>query len=674
MAFRHLFICFGLAMVCPAFAQTNGEALTYPGGPHYAALKFNQSAAWYSYLMLDVHQKYAIRKEELSKAAGSKDGMLRYLDNVRERLNEIVGELPERQALNARVVGKVNGNGFSVEKIVFESVPGRYVTAHLYLPENTVHPVPACIEMCGHGLNGKGNGSITAVRMALNGIAVMVVDPIAQGERLQLINDEGQTLIRGVTTEHTLLNPAFNLLGSSLAVQEFWDNSRAMDYLQSREEIDKDKIGAYGFSGGGTQAAYLMALDARVKVGCVGLFFSSRERTLELQGASDGCQQIPYEGQKRLEIADLVMLMAPKPVIVLDGKYDFVDHWGALNGFDEMQKCYAALGCPENVAQYYAEDGHALPLDVQVKLTEWFKKGLFEETTPDLFAEASVPVPDWKKEEMQCTVSGQVNLAYKDALSIMDEVSAKMRELSPERESFCQQDESVISRKMLDLLGLEDFQEEIEIVPTGRSSLRDFEEYRYQLNCKGQMPVACVIWVPLTVTENSLVEIHLHERGKAWFLDDLSKRDAVSNGNILVAADFRGVGELEDLYLYNYTKYWNKEYRAAAVGMHLGRPLMGQRVADLHTLLNFCQLHEKLQGHAITIVADGLYGPVVMHSAYLDQRIRSARLSNCVKTWESYLTNPMQRDMYSNVLYGALKYYDLQDLIRLCNGRVKVED
>lgn len=666
-----LVICLSLAMATSAVAQTFGEQPVYPGRPNYGALKFSQSSAYYSYLMLDVHRSNAVRNEEISKAFSSKKKMLHYIEDVKSRLRKITGELPQRTSLNSKVAGTVEGEGFKVEKIVFESLPGRYVTAHLYLPEDLTQPVPACIEMCGHGLAGKGSGSILAIRMAINGIAVMVVDPVAQGERLQLIDEKGHALTRGVTTEHTLLNPAFNLLGSSLAAQEYWDNSRAIDYLQSRADIDKDKIGAYGFSGGGTQASYLIGLDERVKVGCVGLFFSSRARTLELQGPSDGCQQIPNEGCERIEGADFALMMAPKPFIVLDGKYDFVDHWGALCGFEELKKCYTVLGYPERVAQYYAEDGHATPLDVQIRLVEWFKKWLVggDNRLQD------VHNVNWQGTDMLCTTTGQVNLEYDNAMSVMDETVNSMNRLAAQRAEFIREDKRVIRQKIRELLGIgKAFNDKIESLSTGRSSLREFEEYRYQLNCEGQMPVACVVWIPSTATADSPIEIHLHEQGKAWFFNDLIKRDAVSDGKILIAADFRGIGELEDPYIYNYTKYWNKEYRIAVTSMHIGRPLMGQRVADMNTLINFCSQDEKLKGHTVTVVADGVYGPVVMHSAVLDSRISRAVLSHCLKSWREYLENPLQRDMYSNVLFGVLNYYDLPDLLKLSEGRVRIAD
>nr|WP_320059114.1 acetylxylan esterase [uncultured Bacteroides sp.] len=671
MKLSRCLICVCLTMMLGCITQTAAGQSTYAGRPNYGALKFSQSSAYYSYLMLDLQKANALRDKELSEAVVSKKKMLHYISQVRDRLTRIVGERPERVSLNGRVTGVVWGEGFKVEKIVFESIPGRYVTAHLYLPEAASKPLPACIEMCGHGLAGKGNGSLSAVHMAVNGIAVMVVDPIAQGERLQLIDEKGHSLTRGVTTEHTLLNPAYNLLGSSLAVEEYWDNSRAVDYLLSRADIDKDKIGAYGFSGGGTQAAYLIALDQRIKVGCIGLFFSSRERTLELQGPSDGCQQIPYEGKERIEIADFALMMAPKPLIILDGKYDFVDHWGALRGFDELKKCYSVLGYPDKVAQYYAEDGHAMPPDVQIRLLEWFKKWL----TGEKSRLTNVPEDKWQGSNMLCTASGQVNLEYDNAQSTMNETLKEMERLTKQQMEFCQKDEETIRMKILELLGLDKgFNDNVEAIATGHSSLREVEEYRYQLNCAGQMPVACVVWIPSTATAHSTIEIHLHEQGKAWFLNDLSRRDAISNGTIIVAADFRGIGEMEDPYIYNYTKYWNKEYRVAATSMHIGRPVMGQRVADLRTLINFCSSDTKLKGRTITVEADGLYGPVVMHAAVLDRRINKATLSHCLKTWKSYLTNPLQRDMYSNVLYGVLKYYDLPDLLKLSEGRVCVVD
>ena len=303
----------------------------------FKALPWSQSTAYNSYLMRDVHRQFADRQSAIQQAFASPAGMQEYLEGCRERYKQIVGTFPEKGNLNAQVVGKVQGTGYHIEKIIFESKPGRYVTAHLYMPENTTVPVPATLELCGHGLNGKGPSSHAAMLMASNGIAVLVVDPIGQGERLQLIDREGKPLTRGATTEHTLLNAGFNLLGTSLAAQEYWDNHRALDYLLTRKDIDPEHIGVYGSSGGGTQTAYYIGLDPRVKVAAICSFFSTRERTMELQGPSDGCQHIPYEGREQLEVPDFALMMAPRPLLILSGKYDFVDLWGAQQGYADSR-------------------------------------------------------------------------------------------------------------------------------------------------------------------------------------------------------------------------------------------------------------------------------------------------------------------------------------------------
>lgn len=126
------------------------------------ALRFRQPLAFHQYLIRDLHQQMLERDHALSEALQKKKQTLQYIADARQRMMSIVGELPERGDLKAQVTGRVQGAGFHVEKIVFQSAPGRYVTAHLYLPDNSGGRIPACIEMCGHGLNGKGNGSMLA--------------------------------------------------------------------------------------------------------------------------------------------------------------------------------------------------------------------------------------------------------------------------------------------------------------------------------------------------------------------------------------------------------------------------------------------------------------------------------------------------------------------------------
>lgn len=665
-----------------ASAQAYNDLPIYPGRPNHGALKFSQSSAWFSYLMLNQHLRDDQRDAELRQALTSKQAMQSYIQSVQQKMQQLAGDFPARTNTEGRVVGTVEGPGFKVEKIIFKSRPGHYVTAHLYLPaEGKKHPV--CIEMCGHGLNGKGSGSGTAIQMARNGIAVLVTDPIGQGEMQQLIDENGKNKTRGVTTAHTLLAPMYNLLGSSLEAQMYWDNSRAIDYLSTRKDIDRKKVGCYGFSGGGTEASYLLALDSRIQAAAVGLFFSDRTRTLEIQGPSDGCQWIPGEGAMGINHADMALCMAPRPFLVLDGLFDFVDHYGALKGMNELQQAYAVLGASEKVDQYYCADGHACPPDAMEHLVGWMKRWLQQSNE-----QPKIETVQWRGQDMLCTQKGQVNLEFADAQNSMQDALAQYDALAQKRQTFVSQPLEKVQQGICEMLGLDASvlsQQPLPqtlpgsalaqaVVPSGRTHGKDYEEYRFQLNREGEMPVAVVVRIPDAATPQSPIELHLCEQGKAWFLNDMDKQDMTTNGNIIIAADVRGVGEMEDPYIYNLTKYWNREWRCAVVALHEGRSLVAQRVVDMHTLLDFCSNNELLKGHPIHAVGDGLYGPVLMHSAVLDSRLEKVVLTHTLKTWKDYLQNPMQHDMYTNVVQGVLQSYDLPDLVALSKGRVKIVD
>lgn len=121
----------------------------------------------------------------------------------------------------------------------------------------------------------------------------------------------------------------------------------------------------------------------------------------------------------------------------------------------------------------------------------------------------------------------------------------------------------------------------------------------------------------------------------------------------------------------NETKYWNNEYRNAMISMHAGRPAMGQRVTDIISLVDFARSDKMLKGRKVFITANGSYGPAAIHATFLDNRIESAEITRSIKSFNEYITNPMQRDVYTNVLYGVLKYYDLKDLAEL-SGRNRI--
>jgi hypothetical protein len=249
-------------------------------------------------------------------------------------------------------------------------------------------------------------------------------------------------------------------------------------------------------------------------------------------------------------------------------------------------------------------------------------------------------------------------------------------EYENQRNEFVRKGKTAVKDKVVELLGLTIPVEKIDAGQTGFAKLRNFDLIKFQITRSGQMPVPCVIVYPEGATKNSSVVIFLNEGGKNEFLaDEQTIGTYVNRNEIMVAADLRGYGETADPLSYNDTKYWNREYRNAMISMHIGKPVMGQRVLDIMSLVDFIRTNDLLKGHKINLVANGSYGPVAVHAAFLDDRIDRAEISGSVKSFSEYLKNPMQRDVYTNVLYGVLKYYDLKDLVDLAgNNRIKFLD
>lgn len=647
-------------MTVSAYSQNN-----------YNALSWSLNNAYNTYLMRTVHQQYADRDSELTKAFSSRETMIAYRDNCIKKYKSLIGDFPEETDLNAKVTGVKQYAGFRIERVIFESIPKRYVTADLYIPDGT-GPFPAALEVCGHGIGGKAPASQSAILFVLNKFAVLVVDPIGQGERIQFVDKNSQTLTRGSTTEHTLLNQGANLLGNSLAAYEFWDNHRAIDYLMTRPEIDKSKIGVYGSSGGGTQTSYIVGLDDRIKVASVCSYFTERERVLEVYGASDGCQHIPYEGREHLEIADFVLMMAPKPVLIMSGKFDFVDYWGATRAFAELKSAYTALGSPEKVSMFTVESGHGMPKPKREALVTWFKKWMTGDGTP-VVEKQEITI---QTQDLICTPTGQVITSFTDQISIPDYHLSLTDKYEDQRNEFVKKGRTAVRNKVIELLALSVPEEKIAAGQTGFSRMRNYDLIKFQITRPGQMPVPCIVISPENAGRNSSVVIYLNEGGKNEFLaNEQNIETFVNRDEILVIADLRGYGETNDPPSMNDTKYWNREYRNSMISMHIGKPIMGQRVLDIISLLDFAGTNELLKGHKIALVANGSYGPVAIHAAFLDDRIDRTEITRSVKSFTEYLQNPMQRDVYTNVLYGVLKYYDLKDLVSLAgNNRIRFLD
>jgi cephalosporin-C deacetylase-like acetyl esterase len=150
--------------------------------------------------------------------------------------------------------------------VIYESLPGFYVTANLYRP-NAPGRYPAVLMQSGHTQEGKPENQRVAANLAVKGFVVLCFDPIGQGEREQTFSRQVDLPLAGWSVpEHIIMDAQSQLIGQGLARYFVWDAMRSIDYLASRPEVDSAKIGAAGCSGGGALTTFIGGLDPRVKV------------------------------------------------------------------------------------------------------------------------------------------------------------------------------------------------------------------------------------------------------------------------------------------------------------------------------------------------------------------------------------------------------------------------
>ena len=208
---------------------------------------------------------------------------------LRSSVVAALGGLPERTPLQARTTGALSaGDGIRIEKVLFASQPGFWVSGNVYVPAASVAkpPYPALLVPCGHSENGKAakGYQYAGILGARAGFLTLVFDPVDQGER---VREAKYSNWRG----HNWGGALADRLGWSFARIRVWDAMRALDYLQERPDVDKEKLCVYGISGGGTATALVMSLDDRVKAAAPACYLSTIHDTFESRFPSDAEQE-----------------------------------------------------------------------------------------------------------------------------------------------------------------------------------------------------------------------------------------------------------------------------------------------------------------------------------------------------------------------------------------------
>ena len=627
----------------------------------------------YRKLFYDAKRLTHARRDELERSLLSTEATERRRQRLKQAYADLLGPLPEKVPLKAQVTGHIEKDGYRIEKILYESQPGHHVTANLYLPTTGKPPYPGVLLACGHSENGKAYPAYqaTAALMAKNDLVVLCYDPISQGERIQL---PGAPLYG--TTTHTLLDLGALLVGRSTVWYELVDGMRSLDYLRTRPEVDPEKpIGLTGTSGGGTQTTFLMAADPRIGPAAPSCYLMTRLRKFETVGPSDGCQWLPGEGAALIDHFDYCVMRADKPTLVLAARDDFFDILASRAAADETRRVYSALGKEKNFDFFEALSPHGFQRPHRQEATRFMRQWLLGDATAIRETDFE-PLPDG---DIQVTQSGQLLEDFPEETTVAAMNLQAARALASARQAFWEStSEGDRYNRIAGLTGLTAMllkEGPLSIEKQGTIEREQGRIEKMVFTREGDVPLPALLYMPRAKAggknEPLQAVLYVDGRGKQAAAGGDGEIDRlVASGKAVLAVDVRGYGETRDTGSYH--KDINDEERTSMLALYLGKPLLGQRVADVKTCLDFLERRPDIDASHVELVAVGRAGPVGLHAAYFDPRIRKLVLKDSIRSWiDDVVAKPLAPHLLAQVVPGALKYYDLTDLEAALGDRVE---
>ena len=297
-------------------------------------------------------------------------------DRLKREYFDMLGlwPLPEKTPLHATVTGTLERGDVVIEKLHFQSKPGLYVTGNLYRPKKNDKKLPTILYVCGHSSKGR-DGNKTAFQdqgmwFASNGYVCLIIDTLQLGE---------------VPGKH---HGTYNLgrwwwqaMGYTPAGVECWNGVRAIDYLITRPDVDHERIGVTGISGGGASTIWIAAADERVKVAVPVSGMSDLESYVTNKVINGHCDCMLLVNTYQWEWTTIAALIAPRALLFANSDADPIFPMdGNRRIIDRLRKAYALYKKPDLVDEYVSKGGHAYRPDLRVAIFKFINKQLKNDT------------------------------------------------------------------------------------------------------------------------------------------------------------------------------------------------------------------------------------------------------------------------------------------------------
>lgn len=501
--------------------------------------------------------------------------------------------MPEKTPLRAEIFGKMGRDGYSVEKVYFQTYPGFYLAGNLYRPVGKGNgPFPAILNPHGHWSNGRmadtPEGSIAArcISFARQGMIAFSYDMVGYNDTKQV--------------NHTFANQPKHLLWNiSLMGLQTWNSIRALDFLESLPDADKSRLACTGESGGGTQTFMLGAVDDRLAMQAPIVMVSH-----SMQGGCL-CENAPglRVDHSNMEIA---AVPAPRPQILVAASGDWTKDTPSVEG-PAIESIYRLFGAAERLRYVRFDFGHNYNRTSREAVYEWFGRWLLHHPHPESLKETAYQKePDealrvWPDGKLPADALGEEALV--DLL--ISKSRAQLQALKPtDRRSF-EQYKSLLRPAWRHTLQAE-LPEKGLVTEVGEPRKMPFGTVtKLALGRAGRGDRIPAVMLNPPNDAHRLIVVLVHPQGKSACLDDAGlpiglAKELLSGGISVVVADTFLTGELANAGAQQARKPFASYFST------YNRTDLQERVQDLLTVAAFAQVHSK--GRQVILCGTGRAG------------------------------------------------------------------
>lgn len=561
---------------------------------------------------------------------------------VRETFLSLIGGLPNYNGpLNPAITGHIQAENYSIDKVIFESLPGFYVTANLYRPEQAGR-YPGVLLQVGHTQEGKPEGQRLAANLALKGFVVLTFDPVGQGEREQTYDRQVDRALAGWSVpEHIQAGAQSLLIGESVARYFIWDAKRALDYLVSRPDVDSARLGAVGCSGGGALTTFIGALDPRIKVVAPACFIDSY-RLLFAGQNPDSEMSPPGLLFRGLDMADYVELSAPVPWLILATEGDYFTPAGARLVYEEARRWFGLYGADDKLRLFIGGGPHGTPLETREAIYEWMIRWL-KNGEGDAHEQ---PVKLYTSDELLVTRSGHVDDqpgSRKLYQLILDEFRAKRRPGS-------------IPDLLAEL-------RRVGVPSDGAAPVKVEDGSNVRFESEPGVEISGKLYLPQSSGRRPAVLVVADKMSSYWIPTTASLAERIAKtGRVVLELEPRdSPGEGDRPFVGN----WLTNARADQIGGNL--PAM--RAHDIVRGVDLLAARKDVDPASIRAVARGVKGVWLLLAAAADPRIGKVWLDRTPYGLRAALENSMNTALFDAVIPGFALHWDLDDLTRAMGSR-----